>query len=289
MQPTTPIDRIVYSTDLVWIGAFRCPLDHPQFTDSGPIAKYCFVFPRSAVTIEHEHDRPFVANANVVTLYNRGERYQRGAISREGDRCDWFGVAPSLARDVLRAFDPSVDERTEILFPLRRSRSDAALYLRQRRIFEWATSGAALDALAVEERVVSLLERVAELSFGGAERQAEPTPRRARSDAIHRVERLLSERWSESLRLTDIGREVGLSPYHLCRTFRREVGTTLHQYRHQLRVRSSLESVRSTRLPLVEIALQTGFSSHSHFTNAFHREFGASPSGLRAVEFLPPN
>jgi len=278
-----PLDRIVFQSELTTIGAFRCAREDPRFTDSGPIVQHCFVFPRSAVAIEHEHERPFVANPNVVTLYNRGQRYLRRAISREGDRCDWFGVAPELVRDVVRPFDPSVEEREGELFPLPRGRSDAALYLAQRELYELAASGAALDAFAIEEGVLSLLQRVVELACGTP---ASPQAPARRGEATRALERILSERWNESMHLADLAREVGLSVYHLCRTFRCETGTTLHQYRHQLRVRASLKPVRQSRETLVEIALRLGFSSHSHFASAFRREFGLAPSALRASSRL---
>jgi len=280
VQAPPPIERILFQSELVTIGEFRCAREHPRFTDSGPSTDHCFVFPRTAVTIEHEHARPFVANPNVVTLYNRGQRYQRGAISPQGDRCDWFGVEAGLARDVVRRFDPTVDERAEpFAFP--RGRSDAALYLAQRELFERAASGAALDGLALEERVVGLLERVLALSHPAPPRPAARRTRRARGELSHHVERLLSERWHEDLRLADLARAVGLSVYHLCHTFRSETGTTLHQYRHQLRVRASVEALRQDERPLVALALELGFSSHSHFSSAFQREFGVSPSRWR--------
>lgn len=279
VESPPPIERILFHSELVTIGEFRCAREHPRFGDSGPATQHCFVFPRTAVTIEHEHARPFVANPNVVTLYNRGQRYLRGALSPQGDRCDWFGVEVGLARDVVRRFDPTVDERAEP-FALPRGHSDAALYLAQRELFEQTASGAPLDALALEERVVGLLERVLELSHPTPPR---PLPRRRqRGEVSHHVERLLSERWSEDLRLADLARAIGLSVYHLCHTFRRETGTTLHQYRHQLRVRASIETLRQDERPLVELALQLGFSSHSHFSSAFQREFGVSPSRWRA-------
>ncbi len=274
-----PLDRIVFHSDLATIGAFRCPREDPRFEDSGPIQQHCFVFPRSAVVIEHEHARPFVANPNVVTLYNRHQRYRRAAISREGDRCDWFGVAPELLRDALSLHDPAVADREDELFPLARGVSDAGLYLAQRELFELAASGAPLDALAIEEGVVVLLARVAALAFGAPPALLEPA---RRSTATREIERILSERWNEDLALADLARAAGLSVFHLCRTFRRETGTTLHQYRHQLRLRSSLERVRESRQPLVEIALGSGFSSHSHFTSAFRREFGTTPSRSRS-------
>src|SRR5438270_13444882 len=121
--------QVLLDTGLVRAGAFRCHPDHPRFTDTGPARDFCFVFPRTSVEIRHEHERPFVANPNVVTFYNRGQEYRRAAVSAEGDRCDWFAVAPEIARDVVRAFDPAVDDCPERPFRLARGHSDHATYL----------------------------------------------------------------------------------------------------------------------------------------------------------------
>lgn len=110
-----------------------------------------------------------------------------------------------------------------------------------------------------------------------------PLAPRPRRDLVHDVESLLSGRWDEGLRLRDLASAVGVSGFHLCRTFRRATGTTLHQYRHRLRVRSSLEAVCETATPLTSIALETGFSSHSHFTSSFRQEFGRPPSAVRGL------
>ena len=286
LQPGPPIDRTLFQSELVAIGAFRCPRHHPRFEDSGPIEQpHLFVFPRTAVTIEHEHFRPFVANANVVTLYNRGQRFLRGAISLEGDRADWFGVHDELVRGAAARLAPELEDRPDVPFQLSRARSDSALYLAQRRVHELVSSREAVDPLAVEELVVILLERVVGLSLG----TPAPAPRavrsRARSDLVHEVERLLSERLQDTLGLADVARQVGSSVHHLCRIFRGETGITMHQYRHQLRLRSSLELVQRTDRSLVRIALELGFSSHSHFTSAFHRGFGLTPSSLRQARW----
>jgi hypothetical protein len=94
------IDRVVFESDMVRIGTFRCHPDNPSFQE-GPAQYYCFVFPRTAVEIQHEHEPAFVANPNVVTFYNAGQAYWRNPISPEGDRCDCFGVEPGLVRDAL--------------------------------------------------------------------------------------------------------------------------------------------------------------------------------------------
>lgn len=278
-----PFDRQVFDSGMIRIGAFRCDPDHPSFHDTGPTENYCFVFPRTAVEIQLEHEGAFVANPNVVTFYNRGQEYRRNAISRRGDLCDWFGVEAAIARDAVRAFDPSVDDRPDAIFRFSRGWSDASSYLLQRRLFDRVTQGTATDPLEVEELVVMLLERVLRHACeapADPSRHVHGTPKRQR-DLVHDVERLLSGHWDKGLRLRDLASAVGVSVFHLCRTFRRATGTTLHQYRHSLRVRSALEAVCETDTPLTSIALDTGFSSHSHFTSSFRQEFGQPPSEIR--------
>jgi len=279
------IDRIVFDSGLVRVGAFRCAPRHPCFHDSGPPENFCFVFPRTAVAIQHEHERAFVANPNVVTFYNRGQPYRRDTISDRGDRCDWFGVAGDVALDVVRSLDQSADRRPEQPFRMTRAFSDPQTYLLQRRLFDQIVAGTE-EPLAVEERVVFLLERVLRTAYSGVSAcGADGGPPRP-LDIVHDAETILSARWDEHLQLGDLAEILDVSVYHLCRTFRRATGTTLHQYRHDLRVRHALEAVQESDEPLVRIALDMGFSSHSHFTSAFRHQFGATPSVLRGERAL---
>jgi AraC family transcriptional regulator len=272
----------------VRIGAFRCAVGHPRFEDSGPAQTYCFVFPRTAVEIEHEHECAFAANPNVVTFYNRGQSYRRRAISSDGDRCDWFAVSADIARDAIRAYDPAVDDRPESPFRLTRGWSDPGTYLLQRRLFQRVSKGQAGDPLEVEEQVVLLLDRVLGSSFRRAGAKPVDGVNPGQREAIHQVEVLLSERWDQALSLRDLAAEVEIPVFSLCRLFRRVTGTSMHQYRRYLRIQTALEQVSESRRPLIDIAIDAGFSSHSHFTAAFHREFGRSPSELRSSRSAAP-
>jgi AraC family transcriptional regulator len=276
------IDRLVFESDMVRIGAFRCRPDNPSFHDTGPAQNYCFVFPRTAVEIQHEHEPAFVANPNVVTFYNAGQAYWRNPISPEGDRCDWFGVEPGVVRDTIRGFDPEVDERPERLFQSARGWSDAQTYLLQRRLFSWVTSGNSVDPLTVDEMVIDLLDRVLRRTRTGGSSGSRPQIGRRQRYTVHEIEMLLSHRVEDRLTLIGIARAVGLSAYHVCRLFRRVTGINLHQYRRRLRIREALTGVLESGRSLTEIALDTGFSSHSHFTDIFRQEFHTTPSSVRA-------
>jgi AraC family transcriptional regulator len=280
---STPSDfiRVVFDTGLIRIGAFRCRPSHPCFHDSGPARTCCFVFPRTAVEIQHEDQHAFAANPNVVTFYNEGQRYARRAISQEGDRCDWFAVRCDVVRDVVRDFDPAVDAHPDKPFRRSRGYSDASAYLFQRRLFNHVARGEIGEPLAIEESVLRLLERVVRMAYRGARPSRVSTVGPRQAEIVRYVEQVLSKRWYERMTLRDIASTVGLSPFHLCRLFRRATGTGLHQYRQQLRVRGSLEGVVDASKPIVEVALEAGFSSHSHYSSTFHREFGRTPSSVR--------
>src|SRR5262245_695105 len=154
----TEPSRILFETPLVQVGKFRCPTSHPRFTDSGPTKTYCFVFPRTAVWIQHEGTAAFVADPTIVPLYNPGHPYRRGAISRDGDRTDWFGVSAGVLREALATHGSRAAEAEWHLFQRGFARATPALFVGQRRVFERVQAADAPDPLYVEESVITLLE-----------------------------------------------------------------------------------------------------------------------------------
>ena len=256
-------DTVIYDSGLVRIGAFRCDRAYPGFHDTGPAQNDCFVFPRTAVRIEHEGARAFVATPNIVTFYNRSQRYLRHAISDRGDRCDWFAVRRDIAIEAVGG------QPGDVPFHGHRGRCDARTYLLQRRLFDAVAGGTLRDTVAIEETVLRLLHRVA----GGV--LSVPAER------VHDVEALLASHFDQPLSLSQIAGHVGASPYHLCRIFHEATGLAIHQYLRQLRIRHGLESVYETADPLDRIAVNLGFAHHSHFTSAFRRDFEITPLLMR--------
>jgi AraC family transcriptional regulator len=271
------VDRVLHRTSAVAVGAFRCSRTHPLFGDSGPIENDVFVFPRTRVSIAHAGGRRFTADATVVTLYNRGQLYARGAID-DRDHCDYFAVDRDLALDVARAHDPDVGERP---FHFDHTPSPAGAYLQQRALFEALARDEPLDPLAVEERVVGLLDSVLAAAYAQRARATAPGDSRDDEEIARRARLVLGARFASCLSLNAVAREVGVSRGRLCRAFRRRTGTTLHAYREQLRLRHALEILASPQEDLTTLALDLGYSSHSHFSANFRGAFGLSPSAAR--------
>jgi AraC family transcriptional regulator len=282
-----PLDRIVFRGPAVTVGAFRCPAWHPSFEDSGPIQNDIFVFPRRTVRLHHEGGTPFLADPGMVTLYNRGQRYRRYLVSARGDDCEWFAVERGLLRDVIRYFEPAVDDRPERPFRYVYMPCPPRVYLAQRGLYERLRAGSAADAAEVEETVLGLLADVlrAGYRFWGAGARPRPDRRRQR-ELAEDARSLVSVRLGEALRLSEIAAELGVSTFHLCRAFRAATGETLQAYRNRLRLHASLERLDG-KDDLTGVALDLGYSSHSHFSASFRDLFGTTPSAVRGA--LPPS
>ncbi len=100
---------------------------------------------------------------------------------------------------------------------------------------------------------------------------------RLSTERVEKVVALLREKLSEPPTLEDIGRAAGCSPFHLSRTFSAATGLTIPQYTRQLRMERAAELLKSGRFNVTEAALEVGYSSMSHFSQAFHETFGCCP------------
>jgi AraC-like DNA-binding protein len=74
---------------------------------------------------------------------------------------------------------------------------------------------------------------------------------------------------------------ANLSPFHLCRVFHQIAGTSLYDYVLRERLAYALDAVLDRREDITAIALDAGFSSHSHFTARFKRFFNCTPMAFR--------
>jgi AraC family transcriptional regulator len=281
-QPPPPWrspDRVIFASPLVRIGAFRAATGHPLFPNSGPITEPIFVFPRTAVLLEYSGARPFPASPNLVTFYNVGQDYRRQPIDPAGDLCEWFAVRPDVLLEVMRHLDPAVEQRPERPFRFHFGPGDAKTYLLQRAVVRHvvAARGSA-DPLAVEEAALHLLACVARQALGAERRELALSP--AHRELAQRLEQVLARCFHENRSLAELSAEVGCSPFYLSRIFRAVDGRSIHQYRLQQRLARSLERVAVAE-DLSAVALDLGFSSHSHFTAAFRRAFGMAPSRFR--------
>jgi AraC-like DNA-binding protein len=279
-RPKEPLESLLFASDAIGVGTFRCRPDDPLFHDSGPSSTYCFVFPRTPVWIRHADDSAFVADPRTVTYYNAGQVYSRRKLSDDGDRGEWFAIDPDLAAEIVADAAPEAHGCGDRVFGFSHGPCDNETYLLQRQVTEHLRANAAPDALWVEETAIALLSRLVPMAAGRRPPVTAAGTLRQRH-LVDDARALVALLATQPLRLGDLAARLSCSIFHLCRTFRRIEGTTIHAYQQDIRLRMALEALPDAD-GLTDIALDLGFCSHSHFTAAFRRRFGLSPSAYVA-------
>jgi len=101
-------------------------------------------------------------------------------------------------------------------------------------------------------------------------------------NALRQAQDYLQAHYAEDISLEQLAQMVYLSPFHLSRLFREQLGLPPHTYLNQIRVNRA-KNLLNTGLPLTEVAHAVGFADQSHLTKAFKRVVGVPPGQYRTV------
>ena len=86
---------------------------------------------------------------------------------------------------------------------------------------------------------------------------------------------------SAKFNIAELAAEAGYSYSHFLHLFRSHTGRSPYQYILVVRLKHAQKLLTDHSLPLLEIALASGFDSHPHFSFAFRNHFGLSPTEYR--------
>lgn len=270
-----PVERPLHRSAECKLVRFDCPSEAAEFRRTGPLNNDVLVFCGTPLWFRCD-DGPYrFADTGSFVVHRAGSVVMRRACTVDGDRCEWLGLHPDLFEEAL---DRSGTNPSAISCP---EATDVVLETRRFRLLSALRDGVErFESLSFEEETVALfLHALGRLARRPSEFGSALTRRQRR--LVTRARIRLSERPGEPLSLAQLADELGCSRFHLCRVFRAATGETLHAYRTRCRLRMALDRLVGDYRSLTDLALELGFSSHSHFTAAFRRAYGAPPSRLR--------
>lgn len=93
--------------------------------------------------------------------------------------------------------------------------------------------------------------------------------------------RYIEQHFSESISLDALAESAHVSKSECLRCFKASLQTAPYQYLMEYRLSKAAELLRSTDVPISEIANRVGFSQVSHFGKCFREKAGMSPSEYR--------
>jgi AraC-like DNA-binding protein len=277
--------RSLYESPIVRVRDYCC-----RACRGGPAAEEHthsndIVLLRHGAFCKHFGRRRVTADVNQAVFFSKASTYRVSHPAGSGDRGTVFIAAPRVLCDIIREFDPSVDDRPEQPFPFVTGPSYPAVFWRHRAFVRCLETAQAQprQPLWADVTALELISDVLEAAFThhNLPRKRRPSTNADHADRAEAAKTYLAGRLGERLTLDDVARAVHTSPFQLARVFRQRTGMPVHRYLTRLRLRASLERLEGGANDLTALALELGFSSHSHFTDTFRREFGHTPSDVR--------
>lgn len=283
----TPVSfRQLYVSPLVRVRDYHCRASRggpaaEEHSDSNNV-----VLMRHGAFCKHFGRRSVAADVNQAAFFSKGSTYRVSHPGDCGDRGTVFELSPRILNDIVRELDPTIDDHPDRPFPFVTGPCETAVFWRHRELVQRLENAEAepLEPIWADVAALQLMADILEAAFA-----RHGLPRRGRrqgtdahhADRVEAAKTFLAARLGERITLDDVARAAHASPFHLARVFQRRTGLPVHRYLTQLRLRASLERLAGGAEDLTRLAFELGFSSHSHFTDAFRREFGRTPSEVR--------
>jgi AraC-like DNA-binding protein len=270
--------RIFFRSPVLTVRRVRCRSPRCGCTPEEHSHDHSIAFIRAGVFVQHVGKQRVVADPSRVVFFSPGLPYRVSHPADSGDECVVFAPAAGLVREAMQPHDRAAADVPAPTLPVGGVEADPRWFLLQSLLLR-ALVRDEVAPLAVEELACRMIGEL--LAAAYHDRTPQPTATQAaHRDLADAARVVLNGTYRQRLSLSDVATRVHSSPYHLCRVFRRATGLTLSRYVNRLRLREAAARVADDERDLTRIAISCGFYDHSHFTNAFRREFGVPPSAV---------
>jgi len=95
------------------------------------------------------------------------------------------------------------------------------------------------------------------------------------------VREVMEARLAEPIPLADLAAAVSLSVSQFSRRFKASTGQTPHRFLMRVRAETACRLLRSSIMPIAEVAIQCGFSHQEHLTRVLRAQSGTTPAAVR--------
>ena len=195
-------------------------------------------------------------------------------------RSDFEVVVCAMDFSLVNDVHAELDKQPKSELTLRATFEDPAAQQLMTLLFADLADGLPAGRLYTDHLIHALAYRFLfigrEVAVPSAAKQVSPLPRHILRRVIERMRNLEAE-----LNLQVLAKDSGYSRVHFIRMFRAATGYPPHSYLLKLRVDRARELLANPALSLTDIALECGFSSHSHLTRVFRQVLGTTPSEYR--------
>ncbi len=183
----------------------------------------------------------------------------------------WVKVWVIFSRRLADALFEIYDLDTQIHFP--------GLGLRQpiEKIIDLCHNNPLTDELMSQCSVI-VMEIIQKLYLYKTRKMLEPKT----LTAADKMKQIIDTMWQYDISMTELAKQVYCSRNHAIRPFKNRFGISPYKYISDIRLKNSKRMLKSSNLPVGEIAKSLGFCDSRYFSNWFKKHTDCSPKSYRS-------
>lgn len=106
--------------------------------------------------------------------------------------------------------------------------------------------------------------------------EKESTTAKNNSRRLNRIADYISEHYMEHISLQDIANLEHITPYHASHFITRMLGISFQEYLNNIRFEHAFQLISKSDFPILDVCLETGFSSSRYLNQMFEKNLGCS-------------
>ncbi|SMC31944.1 PocR ligand-binding domain-containing protein [Sporomusa malonica] len=207
----------------------------------------------------------------------------------------YFKRERSFLRFIRLGDKPQAEKSLQSLLPLLFIKTIGDQVTIKRRIIELAsiTSRAAVEGGAEAERVTTLLQQFYQRVDNSQQMEefffhlqqlvaaflnhGQSLVDKKYNGLVSDAKKIIMESYSQNIKIEDVAAHLFISPSHLSRLFRQELGCTVNDYITRVRVEHAVELMKNPGLSVAQVSQSVGFQSQSYFAKVFSKYIGVAP------------
>lgn len=98
---------------------------------------------------------------------------------------------------------------------------------------------------------------------------------------VDNVIKYIKQNYNKNLTIENIAKYIHISPYYMCRLFKKETGTTIKIFMMEYRLSVATKLLREEKFSISQISAEVGYNDVKSFSKAYKKKYGISPSKMK--------
>lgn len=246
-----------------------------NFMLSGSIYTRFSQLPHDIHLTQARHNLLYINNTNGYHIFQKGQLFQNLHIS--------------LSEAYFKELCPPTSQASEKLHthmlkqqPVLASQNHGTITLQMSQAIQQVLNcgfRGAMQKLYMEAKVLELL--ALQLNQFELQESATTGTFSAEKALAEELRQYLHLHYLDLPSLKELARGFGTNEFKIKKVFREHIGSGIFAYAQQLRLHHAKDMLLDGKLTVAEVADLIGYSHANHFSNAFKKHFGHSPSSIK--------